>query len=146
MLFRSHPAVAKLRADGAPDNVVRTFARQVERLAAGETGLLPEADIEPVRELPDAETFDAPDPGHAAELLRQTAGLSEALLRAWAEQAPGPLAEVVARWEPAEPHSERFRVVAAWLDPRTADPALRAALGLGSDDRLSDDPGAPSPR
>ena len=68
-----HPAVAKLRADGAPEAVIRTFARQVERLAAGETGLLAEADLQPVTELPDAEGFAEPDPQHAARLLRQTA-------------------------------------------------------------------------
>jgi UTP--glucose-1-phosphate uridylyltransferase len=48
-------AIEKLRAEGLGDAAVETFARQYERLRAGETGTLAEADIEPVAELPDAE-------------------------------------------------------------------------------------------
>ncbi|MCB9674185.1 MAG: hypothetical protein H6737_03660 [Alphaproteobacteria bacterium] len=88
------------------------------------------------RELP----FDA---ARAERLLRDTVGLSQGLLREWAEEAPEQLAATVRRWEPAEPHSERFRVVAQWLDPKATDPGLRAALAL--DDRMSDPPGAPVP-
>ena len=75
------------------------------------------------RELP----FDA---ARAERLLRDTVGLSQGLLREWAEEAPEQLAATVRRWEPAEPHSERFRVVAQWLDPKATDPGLRAALAL----------------
>jgi UTP--glucose-1-phosphate uridylyltransferase len=57
-------AVEKMRADGVPDAAIGAFASQYERLAAGETGLLAEADIEPVESLPDFEALpegaDAP--------------------------------------------------------------------------------------
>ena len=60
----------KLRAAGADDTAVAAFARQLERVRAGESGLLRECDIEPVSELPDAQ--DLPDvaaTGAAAEAL-----------------------------------------------------------------------------
>ena len=52
-------AVAKMRAEGLGDAAVESFARQYRRLSEGETGTLPEADIEPVAELPDAEDLTA---------------------------------------------------------------------------------------
>jgi UTP--glucose-1-phosphate uridylyltransferase len=64
-------ATEKLRADGAHEAVVATFAAQHERLRAGETGTLPEAELEPVDALPDADAL--PDPGAGAgALLHQT--------------------------------------------------------------------------
>ncbi|HWI71549.1 MAG TPA: UTP--glucose-1-phosphate uridylyltransferase, partial [Baekduia sp.] len=48
-------AVEKMRAEGLGDAAVESFARQYERLRAGETGTLAESEIEPVSELPDAE-------------------------------------------------------------------------------------------
>ena len=54
-------ALQKLRDAGIGDAAVRTFARQLERVRAGETGVLPEADIDPVEDLPDADALaDAP--------------------------------------------------------------------------------------
>lgn len=44
---------ARMRAEGLPDVVVRTFAAQLEQLARGETGLIPEAELEAVDALPD---------------------------------------------------------------------------------------------
>ena len=52
-------AVAKMRAEGLGDAAVESFARQYRRLSEGETGTLPEADIEPVAELPHAEDLTA---------------------------------------------------------------------------------------
>jgi UTP--glucose-1-phosphate uridylyltransferase len=52
-----------MRAEGLGDAAVESFARQYERLRAGETGTLAESEIEPVADLPDAddlhETADA---------------------------------------------------------------------------------------
>ena len=48
-------AVEKMRAEGLGDAAVQSFARQYERLRAGETGTLAESAIEPVASLPDAE-------------------------------------------------------------------------------------------
>lgn len=66
-----HPAVAKLRGAGAAEPALRAFSRAVERLAAGESGLLAEAELEPVDELPDAEHLAAPEPGAVAAALDQ---------------------------------------------------------------------------
>ena len=52
-------AVDKMRAEGLGDAAVESFARQYERLRAGETGTLAEADIAPVAELPDADELTA---------------------------------------------------------------------------------------
>jgi UTP--glucose-1-phosphate uridylyltransferase len=48
-------AVEKMRAEGLGDAAVESFARQYERLRAGETGTLAESEIEPVADLPDAD-------------------------------------------------------------------------------------------
>jgi UTP--glucose-1-phosphate uridylyltransferase len=48
-------AIEKMRAEGLGDAAVESFARQYERLRAGETGTLAESEIEPVADLPDAE-------------------------------------------------------------------------------------------
>ena len=63
--------VARLRADGSGEEVVAAFRHYAGQLAAGATGLLREADIEPVQTLPDAD--ELPDPGpQAGELLDAT--------------------------------------------------------------------------
>jgi UTP--glucose-1-phosphate uridylyltransferase len=48
-------AIEKLRADGAPEIAIRTFEHHYRQLASGERGLIPESEIEPVPELPDAD-------------------------------------------------------------------------------------------
>src|SRR4051794_8968335 len=67
-------AIEKMRADGAPDVAVDTFAHYYEQLAGGETGTLAESEIEPVEEVPDAERL--PEPGaEAAEALDRTVSI-----------------------------------------------------------------------
>jgi UTP--glucose-1-phosphate uridylyltransferase len=61
-------AIGKMRAEGLGDAAVQSFARQYERLRAGETGTLAEAGIEPVAELPDADELTE---AASAELLDQ---------------------------------------------------------------------------
>src|SRR3954468_23268540 len=41
-------SLQKMRDDGAPDVAVRAFEHAYQRLVEGETGMLPESDIEPV--------------------------------------------------------------------------------------------------
>ena len=79
------------------------------------------------------------DPVHAEFLLRETVGLSQPLLRHWAETAPDAFATLLERWEPAAPHSERWRVIALWVDPKAESPRLRQVLELP--DTMSDPPG-----
>ena len=63
-------AAEKMRAEGLPDVAVETFSRYRSRLASGDRGVLPEAEIEPVAELPDAEQLPD-DPAGAEEALRR---------------------------------------------------------------------------
>jgi UTP--glucose-1-phosphate uridylyltransferase len=48
---------ALMRAEGLPPIVIATFEHYYAQLAAGATGLIAEADIEPVTDLPDADSF-----------------------------------------------------------------------------------------
>jgi UTP--glucose-1-phosphate uridylyltransferase len=68
-------ATEKMRADGAPDVAVDTFAHYYERLASGETGTLAEDEIEPVDEVADAEELPEPDGEEAAALLDRTVAI-----------------------------------------------------------------------
>jgi UTP--glucose-1-phosphate uridylyltransferase len=61
-------SVEKMRAEGVAEAAVETFSRYYEQLREGDIGTLPEADLEPVEDLPDAE-----------ELPEDEAGASEAL-------------------------------------------------------------------
>lgn len=53
------PFAQRMKVEALPDLFIRTFAHYYEQLARGETGLIPEADIRPVRDLPDLETLPA---------------------------------------------------------------------------------------
>ncbi len=61
-------SVEKMRAAGVHQAAIDTFRHYYERLAAGETGLLPESEIEPLRDVPDAERLSEDAP---AELVDQ---------------------------------------------------------------------------
>jgi UTP--glucose-1-phosphate uridylyltransferase len=58
--------IQKMRDAGVAGAAIDTFAELYERLAAGDTGLIAEADIEPVESVPDAEALPDVD---ARELL-----------------------------------------------------------------------------
>jgi UTP--glucose-1-phosphate uridylyltransferase len=60
----------KMRADGVADVAVKTFAHYYERLRAGEAGVLPESEIEPVAELPDADELPEDEDGARAALAQ----------------------------------------------------------------------------
>ena len=51
------PFTERMRSEGLPDIVIKTFEHYYLQLLEGKTGLIPEADIRPVESLPDAETF-----------------------------------------------------------------------------------------
>ncbi len=75
-------AIEKLRAEGLGDAAVESFARQYERLRAGETGTLAEADIEPVAELPDAQeltTAASPELLDQAVVIKLNGGLGTSM-------------------------------------------------------------------
>ena len=47
-------SVEKMRREGLPDAAIDTFTHDYEQLAEGETGMLPESEIEPVEDVPEA--------------------------------------------------------------------------------------------
>jgi UTP--glucose-1-phosphate uridylyltransferase len=76
----SDAAVQKMRDEGVGEAAVRTFADQLERLRAGETGTLPEAELEPVAELPDADALEAGDaPLDRVVVLKLNGGLGTSM-------------------------------------------------------------------
>ena len=54
-------ATDKMRAEGLPEGAVETFAHYERLLREGDRGTLPEADLEPLTDLPDAEELPASD-------------------------------------------------------------------------------------
>jgi UTP--glucose-1-phosphate uridylyltransferase len=72
----------KMRREGVGDAAVQAFADAYERLQGGETGVLPEADIEPVGEVPDAEELpdaDARDVIDQAVVIKLNGGLGTSM-------------------------------------------------------------------
>ncbi|MFO7679064.1 MAG: UTP--glucose-1-phosphate uridylyltransferase [Chloroflexota bacterium] len=53
------PFARRMQADRQPTVFIETFAYYYEQLVAGETGMISEADIRPVKTLPDVEAFPA---------------------------------------------------------------------------------------
>src|ERR671922_269959 len=64
---RVSAAVDKMRREGLPEIAVETFAHYERRLREGEQGMLPESDLEPLEDLPDAAELPS---GGEAELDR----------------------------------------------------------------------------
>ena len=50
-----------MRQEGLPEIAIDTFAHYEERLRSGEHGMLPEAELEPLTEVPSAEELPSPD-------------------------------------------------------------------------------------
>ncbi len=65
-----HASVEKMRSEGVADAAVETFRHYYERLRDGDLGTLPEADIEPIEELPDADQLPEDEAGAAEALDR----------------------------------------------------------------------------
>jgi UTP--glucose-1-phosphate uridylyltransferase len=77
-------SLEKMRADGAPEVAIETFRHYYERLASGETGTIPENEIEPVGDPPSA--ADLPEPGDVgrdalerAVMIRLNGGLGTSM-------------------------------------------------------------------
>jgi UTP--glucose-1-phosphate uridylyltransferase len=75
-------SIEKMRADGVGDAAVRSFADAYERLREGETGALPESELEPVDEVPDAEELPDDDAARVidrAVVLKLNGGLGTSM-------------------------------------------------------------------
>ena len=73
-------AIAKQRRDDVPEAAIATFAHYYHQLEAGESGLIAEDEIEPVRDLPDAEALPEGDaPLDAAVVIKLNGGLGTSM-------------------------------------------------------------------
>src|SRR5215211_2442587 len=50
-------AEEKMRRDGVPDAAIATFRHYYEQLVAGESGMLPDSELEPIEDIPEAEAL-----------------------------------------------------------------------------------------
>ncbi len=73
-------SVEKMRREGLPDAAIDTFRHYYRQLAEGETGMLPESEIEPVEELQDLESLPEEDaPLDQAVVLKLNGGLGTSM-------------------------------------------------------------------
>lgn len=73
-------SIEKMRDAGLPEVAVQTFARQYDRLAAGEPGTIAESEIEPIGELPDAGRLpDADAPLDEVVVIKLNGGLGTSM-------------------------------------------------------------------
>ncbi|MBE2224267.1 MAG: UTP--glucose-1-phosphate uridylyltransferase [Anaerolineae bacterium] len=67
------PFAQRMQADRQPQVFIDTFADYYEQLVAGETGMIPESSIQPVKSVPDVETFPAKQALLGKRAMRKTA-------------------------------------------------------------------------
>ncbi len=67
------PFAKRMQADRQPKVFINTFKHYYEQLVAGETGMIPESQIQPVSTLPDVETFPAKQALLGKKWMRRTA-------------------------------------------------------------------------
>jgi len=73
-------SVEKMRREGLPDAAIDTFRHYYRQLAEGATGMLPEAEIEPVGDLQDLDSLPAEDaPIDEAVVLKLNGGLGTSM-------------------------------------------------------------------
>ena len=75
-------SIEKMRREGLPEAAVDTFRFYYERLVAGETGMVPESEIEPLEDVPDSESLPDDDAAEAldqAVLIRLNGGLGTSM-------------------------------------------------------------------
>jgi UTP--glucose-1-phosphate uridylyltransferase len=66
------PFETLMRREGLPEIAIRTFAHYYAQLADGHTGLLPESDLRPAVDVPDADTLETALAATGREALAQT--------------------------------------------------------------------------
>ena len=73
-------SVEKMRREGLPDAAVDTFRHYYEQLASGETGMLPERDIEPATDVVSLDSLpDADAPLDEAVVIKLNGGLGTSM-------------------------------------------------------------------
>jgi UTP--glucose-1-phosphate uridylyltransferase len=73
-------SVEKMRREGLPDAAIETFRHYYEQLAEGETGMIPESEIEPVEDIQQLDDLSDEDaPLDAAVVLKLNGGLGTSM-------------------------------------------------------------------
>jgi UTP--glucose-1-phosphate uridylyltransferase len=73
-------SVEKLEREGVPAAAINNFRHYYEQLAAGESGMIPESEIDPVREVQDADELpEAEAPLDAAVIIKLNGGLGTSM-------------------------------------------------------------------
>jgi UTP--glucose-1-phosphate uridylyltransferase len=73
-------SVEKMRREGIPDAAIRTFEHYYEQLRGGETGLIPESEIEPVHDVQDLDDLPEGDaPLDRAVVIKLNGGLGTSM-------------------------------------------------------------------
>jgi UTP--glucose-1-phosphate uridylyltransferase len=73
-------SVEKMRREGLPDAAIDTFRHYYEQLAEGETGMIPESEIEPVEDIQQLDDLSDEDaPLDAAVVLKLNGGLGTSM-------------------------------------------------------------------
>ena len=73
-------SVEKMRREGLPDAAIETFRHYYEQLAAGETGMIPESEIEPVEDVQQLDDLPEGDPPlDQAVVLKLNGGLGTSM-------------------------------------------------------------------
>jgi UTP--glucose-1-phosphate uridylyltransferase len=73
-------SVEKMRREGIAEPAIRTFEHYYEQLREGETGMIPESEIEPVEEVQDLDALPEGDaPLHQAVVIKLNGGLGTSM-------------------------------------------------------------------
>ena len=73
-------SVEKMEREGVPDAAINTFRHYYQQLAEGESGLLPESEIDPVTDVADAEQLpDTDAPLDQAVVIKLNGGLGTSM-------------------------------------------------------------------
>ena len=73
-------SIEKMRREGIPDAAIDTFKHYYEQLAEGETGMLPESEIEPVEDVQQLDDLpDGDPPLDATVVLKLNGGLGTSM-------------------------------------------------------------------
>jgi UTP--glucose-1-phosphate uridylyltransferase len=133
-------SVEKMRREGLPDAAIETFRHYYEQLAEGETGMIPEAEIEPVTDVQQLDDLpDGDPPLEQAVVLKLNGGLGTSMgmtqAKSLIEAKDGmTFLEVIARQVVSLRERSGTRLPLVLMDSfRTHDDALAALGDFGSD-------------
>jgi UTP--glucose-1-phosphate uridylyltransferase len=133
-------SVAKMRREGIPDAAIETFRHYYEQLAEGETGMIPESEIEPVEDVQQLDDLPEGDPplDHAVVLklnggLGTSMGMTQA--KSLIEAKDGmTFLDIIARQVTSLRERSGTRLPLVLMDSfRTHDDAIAALGDLDSD-------------